>query len=82
MAEFFLTSIHGFSTGAELDMMSLVVAKGSTSYHLCGGLPLAGIGERFEVVVKSPHGMFAAITFVVGILGLLCPLVMLFRASL
>ena len=29
---------------ARVDMMSLVVAQGSTSYHLCGGLPLAGIG--------------------------------------
>ena len=39
-------------------------------------------GQMFEVVVKSPHAIFAAITFVVGILGLLCPLLMLFRASL
>ena len=34
--------------------MSLVVAKGSTSYHLCGGLPLAGIGAEVRGSCEIP----------------------------
>ena len=38
-------------------------------------------GRGFEATLKSPHGLFAAITFAVGILGLLFPIVMLLKAS-
>jgi hypothetical protein len=38
-------------------------------------------GQSFEAIVKSPHAVFATITLVIGILGLLGPIVMLVKAS-
>jgi hypothetical protein len=39
------------------------------------------MGQKLEANLKSPHGLFAVITLFVGVLGLLCPLVMLVKAS-
>lgn len=54
----------------------LALCRDLAAYHR--GQPL---GQIFEATMKSVHAIFGMTTLVVGILGLLCPIVMLWKAS-